>query len=70
MIYYLFEQDPVFAQIMKLAFYPAFLFIAVLNYMLNRNETSEIGDFVNFALMVIASIMFIPWLICTILSLR
>lgn len=56
MIYYLFQ--------------PLFLIIAVLNYIVNRKSASEISDIVNLGMMVIASIMFIPWLICMILSSR
>lgn len=70
MIYYLFQQNPNFAQFMNVAFQPLFLIIAVLNYIVNRKSASEISDFVNFGMMVIASIMFIPWLICMILSSR
>lgn len=70
MIYYLFQQNPDFAQFMNVAFQPLFLIIAVLNYIVNRKSASEISDIVNFGMMVIASIMFIPWLICMILSLR
>lgn len=70
MIYYLSQQDPNFAQFMNVAFQPLFLIIAVLNYIVNRKSASEIGDIVNFGMMVIASIMFIPWLICMILSSR
>jgi uncharacterized membrane protein len=70
MIYYLFQQNPDFAQFMNVAFQPLFLIIAVLNYIVNRKSASEISDIVNFGMMVIASIMFIPWLICMILSSR
>lgn len=70
MIYYLSQQDPSFAQFMNVVFQPLFLIIAVLNYIVNRKSASEIGDIVNFGMMVIASIMFIPWLICMILSSR
>lgn len=70
MIYYLFQQNPNFAQFMNVVFQPLFLIIAVLNYIVNRKSASEISDFVNFGMMVIASIMFIPWLICMILSSR
>lgn len=70
MIYYLSQQDPIFAQFMNVAFQPLFLIIAVLNYIVNRKSASEISDIVNFGMMVIASIMFIPWLICMILSSR
>jgi len=70
MIYYLSQQDPNFAQFMNVVFQPLFLIIAVLNYIVNRKSASEIGDIVNFGMMVIASIMFIPWLICMILSSR
>ena len=70
MIYYLSQQDLNFAQFMNVAFQPLFLIIAVLNYIVNRKSASEIGDIVNFGMMVIASIMFIPWLICMILSSR
>lgn len=70
MIYYLSQQDPSFAQFMNVTFQPLFLIIAVLNYIVNRKSASEISDIVNFVMMVIASIMFIPWLICMILSSR
>lgn len=70
MIYYLSQQDANFAQFMNVAFQPLFLIIAVLNYIVNRKSASEISDFVNFGMMVIASLMFIPWLICMILSSR
>ena len=70
MIYYLFQQNPNFAQFMNVIFQPLFLVIAVLNYIVNRKSASEISDIVNFGMMVIASIMFIPWLICMILSSR
>lgn len=70
MIYYLSQQDSNFAQFMNVAFQPLFLIIAVLNYIVNRKSASEISDIVNFGMMVIASIMFIPWLICMILSSR
>lgn len=70
MIYYLSQQDPSFAQFMNVTFQPLFLIIAVLNYIVNRKSASEIRDIVNFVMMVIASIMFIPWLICMILSSR
>lgn len=70
MIYYLFQQNPDFAQFMNVIFQPLFLIIAVLNYIVNRKSASEKSDIVNFGMMVIASIMFIPWLICMILSSR
>ena len=70
MIHYLFQQDPVLAQIMNVAFQPMFLIVAVLNYIFNRKSASEIGNFVNFALMMISSVMFIPWLIYMISLLR
>lgn len=70
MIYYLFQQNPNFAQFMNVIFQPLFLIISVLNYIVNRKSASEISDIVNFGMMVIALIMFIPWLICMILSSR
>lgn len=69
MIRYLFEEYPDFAQVFSVIWIPAMLIISVVNYMLNHKDATEMGDFVNFGVMVLAILLFIPWVICVILHL-
>lgn len=62
MIRYLFQQDPVLAHVVTIAGYPVFLVISIYNYMANRKNAGTIEDFVNFNLVIIAVIAFIPWI--------
>ena len=69
MIRYLFEEYLDFAQVFSVTWIPAMFLISVFNYMINRKDATEMGDFVNFGVMVIAMLLFIPWAICAILHL-
>lgn len=69
MIRYLFEENPDFAQVFSVIWIPAMFIISVVNYMINRKDATEMGDFVNFGVMVMAILLFIPWVICVILHL-
>ena len=69
MIRYLFEEYPDFAQVFSVIWIPAMFIISVINYIINRKDSTEMGDFVNFGTMFIASLLFIPWVICAILHL-
>ena len=69
MIRYLFEEYPDFARVFSVIWIPAMFIISVVNYMINRKDATEMGDFVNFGVMVMSILLFIPWVICVILHL-